>query len=108
MTDQERDDYLKAVGQHVNELGQALQSHQYILQAMTASMKEMESRLPPPTDEPVEEPQQGETRGQTTAYKLPNGAGTLVVYMKPDSNTIVVSVRTGPHAPKLKVKIKGE
>lgn len=106
MTEQRTDrELIEELVKGMSELSTVVQSHQYILTAITASLREMDSRLPDAEENPKQEVA-GETRGETTAFRLPGNRGTLLVTMS--GNTATLSVRTHPTAPKIELAIKGQ
>ena len=69
-------------------LGQAINHHQFVLQALTATVSDMQKHMP---DEPGSDQKQGEgeTRGKTTVFRLPGGYGVLAVTISDDDRALL-------------------
>lgn len=93
------------VKENMETLRQVVEHQQYVLTAITSTLREMQQGTEQEQPRKVEE---GETRGTTTAYRLPDGRGTLLVNIKPGSNTATISIKTHPHMATTHLEIKGE
>lgn len=69
------------------EAGKALEHHNFILQAITSELEELKRRVPDSDDQP---PVEGEQRGTTTVFKLPDGFGMLRVTINPDTGEALI------------------
>lgn len=106
MNNDERMDQLMA---GMAEISTIVESHQYMLTAITASLREMDGRLPDPAKE-EEEIQDGETRHAgdrvITAYRLPNGYGNLVVSIDMRSGDSIIEVKNVDYRAKTSLHMK--
>lgn len=63
----------------LTEAGKALEHHNFILRALSAEVESLNRRVPGGDEPPVE----GQQRGTTTVFKLPDGFGMLRVTINP-------------------------
>ena len=81
MLDSDRE-FLAKIAEKVNSMGAALEHHDFVLQALTSSMQEIARHMPREDAMPDREYTGDERRtGEkiATAYKLPEGYGSLLV-----------------------------
>ena len=95
MTDEEMT-FEQYVAHQFAALGEIIEQHDFIIRALTNEITEIKRAIP--DMESQEEPREahsGETRGETTAYMLPDGYGTLLVYIKPDGQAKITVKNRG-------------
>lgn len=92
------------IGQLKN-LGGILEQHEYILRAVTGDLKALGERVSTDNPDPGKVVD-GETRGDTTAYRMPHGYGMLLVNIDPATDMATIEVKNQGYRERVQIQFK--
>lgn len=96
------EEFSKYVTSQFEQIGKVFEHQDFVIRALTSEVTEIKKALP---REAVEEPgEPGETRGETTVYKLPEGYGMLRVTINPATGEATIDY--GQQKSRQKVKLQ--